>query len=245
VSRLFYRSLEYVLGRLKGREYKLDQSVSPKIILAASLRRAVWLARGWFKCLVFQRRIRIVFMAPRVDLRNAALIRFARGVTLERGVIIDGLSRDGIELGNNVMIGPYSMIRASGLASGLGVGVKIGDDSALDAYSFVGAGGGVWVGKYVIMGQHVSFHAENHNFDRCDLPIKYQGIQRQGIVIEDDCWIGSNVTFLDGAHVERGCVIAAGSVVRGRIPAYSVAAGVPAKTVRSRGPKEEAFAKAH
>ena len=40
--------------------------------------------------------------------------------------------------------------------------------------------------------------------------------------------------FLDGAYVERGCVIAAGAVVRGRIPAYSVVAGVPAKVIKSR-----------
>jgi len=71
-------------------------------------------------------------------------------------------------------------------------------------------------------------------FLRIDIPIRLQGVTRQGIVIEDDCWIGAKVTFLDGAHVGRGCVIAAGAVVRGEIPAYSIAAGVPARVIKSR-----------
>lgn len=90
------------------------------------------------------------------------------------------------------------------------------------------------IGNDVIMGQWVSFHPENHNFESLDLPIRLQGVNRQGIVVEDDCWIGAKVTFLDGAHVGKGCVIAAGAVVRGVIPPYSVAAGIPAKVIKSR-----------
>jgi len=65
-----------------------------------------------------------------------------------------------------------------------------------------------------------------------------QGVNRKGIVIEDDCWVGGNATFLDGCHLGRGCVVAAGAVVRGEIPPYSVIAGVPARVIRSRLPQE-------
>ncbi|MDC0124525.1 acyltransferase [Gammaproteobacteria bacterium] len=61
-----------------------------------------------------------------------------------------------------------------------------------------------------------------------------QGVTRQGIRIEDDCWIGANVVFLDGAHVNKGCVVAAGAVVKGVIPPYSVVAGIPAKVIKTR-----------
>jgi len=151
---------------------------------------------------------------------------------------VDGLSRQGVEIGDDVVIGPYSVIRASMLTR-LGEGVRIGKRSAMDAYSYIGAGGGVFIGDCVIMGQHVSFHAENHQYDRLDVPIREQGITRKGIVIEDDCWVGSNVTFLDGVRVGRGCVIAAGTIVRGEIPAYSVVAGVPGRVIKTR--KEEAI----
>jgi acetyltransferase-like isoleucine patch superfamily enzyme len=234
-----YHTLDYGLSRLKHREYHLDRSVPLTLLLGTVLRRLMWLVRGFVKCGVFQRRLHFVFMAPRVDLRNAALIRFGKGVTLERGVIIDGLSRDGIVLGDNVAIGAYSLVRASSPSS-LGAGVRMGNNSAIDAYSFIGAAGAVLIGENVIMGQHVSFHAENHNYDRTDIPIKHQGARRIGIVIEDDCWVGSNTIFLDGSHVGRGCVIAAGSIVRGEIPPYSVAAGAPARVLKSRALVEAA-----
>ena len=87
----------------------------------------------------------------------------------------------------------------------------------------------------MIMGQHVSFHAENHEYDRSDVPSGSRELTRKEIEgVEDDCWVGSNVTFLDGVHVGRGCVIAAGTVVRGEIPAYSVVAGVPGRVIKSR-----------
>jgi acetyltransferase-like isoleucine patch superfamily enzyme len=160
---------------------------------------------------------------------------------MERGVIVDGLSRNGIEIGDNVMIGPYCVIRASSLTY-LGEGVRIGKDSAMDAYSYIGAGGGVSIGESVIMGQHVSFHAENHRYDQTDVPIKLQGITRKGIVVEDDCWVGSNATFLDGAQVGRGCVIAAGAVVTGTIPPNSVVAGVPGRVIKTRNQESSALA---
>lgn len=234
---LIYQTLDRIGSRLKGYEYRLDRSIPLGSVLGIILRRFTWLCRGLMKCLLLQRRFRLVYMAPHVNLRNTSLIRFGKGVTLDRGVLIDGLSRHGIEFGDNVMIGAYSIIRANLLAN-LGAGLQIGKDSALDAYSFVGAAGQITIGENVIMGQHVSFHSENHNHDRTDIPIKQQGTRRLGIVIEDDCWVGSNTVFLDGCHVEKGCVIGAGSIVRGRIPAYSIAVGAPARVVRSRVPVE-------
>jgi len=183
-------------------------------------------------------------MASHVSLRNATLVRFGKGVTLERGVVIDGLSRNGIELGDNVMIGAYSIVRAS-IPGNLGAGLRMGKGSGADAYSFFGAAGQITIGENVLMGQHVSFHAENHNYDRTDVPIKDQGTRRMGIVIENDCWIGSNTVFLDGSYVETGCVIGAGSVVRDRIPAYSVAVGAPARVVKSRLLVKAELSKAH
>lgn len=180
-----------------------------------------------------RRQPQLVFMASGVDLRNAALVRFGRGVTLERGVIIDGLSAQGINLGDNVSIGAYSIVCAS-MLNFVGEGLRFGKNSSCGPYSYIGAGGLITIGEDVSMGQHVSFHAENHNFDRIDIPIASQGVNRKGIVIEGDCWVGSNVVFLDGAHVGRGCVIAAGAVVRGEIPPYSVAAGMPARVLRTR-----------
>jgi acetyltransferase-like isoleucine patch superfamily enzyme len=227
------QQLTRLISRLKKSEHAVDASIPASALLSVSLRRLSWFLRGLLKLLFLQRRIGIVFMGPGVNLRNAGMIRFGRGVTIERGVTIDGLSTEGVEIGDDVTIGPYCVIRAS-LLSHLGKGFRLGKHSALDAFSFVGASGGVWVGDRVIMGQHISFHAESHNFELLDHPIRDQGVTNKGIVIDDDCWVGSNVTFLDGVHVGTGCVIGAGAVVTKDIPPYSVAAGVPARVIDTR-----------
>ena len=61
--------------------------------------------------------------------------------------------------------------------------------------------------------------------------------EKKGITVGNDVWIGAQVTLLDGCEVGDGCVIAAGSVVRGRLEPRSVYAGVPARRIGARGTK--------
>lgn len=222
-----------VAKKIKGDDYQLDPSLSLRALLGFSFRRLMGLLRCVVRGIAF-RPSNLIFMGAGVELRNADHIKFGKGVTLGRDVLIDGLSREGVEIGNGVNIGAYTIIEASGTVKDIGRGIKIGENSGIGAFSFIGGAGGVSIGSNVIMGQLVSFHPENHNFELLDLPIRQQGVKRQGIVVEDDCWIGAKVTFLDGAHVEKGCVIAAGAVVRGVIPPYSIAGGIPAKVIKSR-----------
>jgi UDP-3-O-[3-hydroxymyristoyl] glucosamine N-acyltransferase len=182
MSEFLYKSVESFASRIKGRPFHLDRSIPPSLLLGLVLRRATWLIRGMFKALVLQRRFATVFMAKGVNLRGASLIRFGKGVTLERGVIIDGLMRRGVVLGDNVKIGPYSVI-VGAPASNLGEGIIMGANCAVDAFSFLGSSGFISIGENVIMGQHVSFHPENHVYDRTDIPIRSQGTTRLGITI--------------------------------------------------------------
>ncbi|KAG1165781.1 hypothetical protein G6F35_018578 [Rhizopus arrhizus] len=57
-----------------------------------------------------------------------------------------------------------------------------------------------------------------------------------GILIEEDCWIGANCVLLDGGILRRGCVVAAGTGLRGEWPAYAVIAGNPAAGIGPRTP---------
>ena len=52
------------------------------------------------------------------------------------------------------------------------------------------------------------------------------------IIIEDNCWLASNVTVCGGVTIGEGCVIGAGSVVTKSIPANSLAAGNPCRVIR-------------
>lgn len=58
------------------------------------------------------------------------------------------------------------------------------------------------------------------------------------IVIEDDCWLASNVTVCGGVKIGKGSVIGAGSVVTKDIPENSFAAGNPCRVIRKITDKE-------
>ena len=52
------------------------------------------------------------------------------------------------------------------------------------------------------------------------------------IIVEEDVWIGINVTLLNGAHIGRGCIVGAGCVISGEWPPYMVIAGNPARIIK-------------
>lgn len=77
--------------------------------------------------------------------------------------------------------------------------------------------------------------AINHIFDDPNRPFIEQGITAEGIVIENDVWLGSAAVVTDGVHIGQGAVVAAGAVVTKDVPAHSVVAGVPARVIKEVG----------
>lgn len=51
------------------------------------------------------------------------------------------------------------------------------------------------------------------------------------LIIEEDVWLGYNVTLLPGTHIGRGAIIGAGAVVRSSVPPYAIVIGNPARVV--------------
>lgn len=226
--------LNTIITKIKGQEYKLDSSIRTTNILGILCSRLISVWRGIYKRIGLKKCGKILFAGKRVKLKNKNAISFGNGVTLDDYVFLDGLSTEGLKIGNNVRVGSYTIIACSGSLKHLGKGVRIGDNSGIGDFSFFGAAGGIQIGSNVIMGQNVRFHSENHNFDRVDIPIKEQGVTNKGIIVGDDCWIGSGAVFLDGVQVGEGCVIGANTLVNKDIPPYSVAVGNPVKIVKNR-----------
>lgn len=63
--------------------------------------------------------------------------------------------------------------------------------------------------------------------------VKNNLIKNEKIIIEDDVWIGANVTILPGVKIGRNSVIGAGSVVNKSIDSHSIYAGIPARKIRN------------
>jgi acetyltransferase-like isoleucine patch superfamily enzyme len=59
------------------------------------------------------------------------------------------------------------------------------------------------------------------------------------VVINDDAWIGSNVTILKGVVIGDGAIVAAGSVVTENVPPFVIVGGNPAKIVKKILPNKE------
>ena len=86
------------------------------------------------------------------------------------------------------------------------------------------------------MAANCTFAPVNHSYMSKDTPITEQGFLpgKGGIVVGDDVWIGANCVILDGAEIGTGCVIGAGSIVRGKLDSYGVYAGNPLKKIGER-----------
>lgn len=138
-----------------------------------------------------------------------------------------------IQIGARTMVDAFVKIKPTG-GSG---DVVIGADCAINSGTVIYTGNGVMIGDAVLIAANCTLAPTNHEFGDPGRRIRDQGFQasRGGIVIEDDVWLGANVVVLDGAVIGRGCVVAAGSVVRGRLEPFSIYAGIPAQRVRARG----------
>jgi acetyltransferase-like isoleucine patch superfamily enzyme len=92
--------------------------------------------------------------------------------------------------------------------------------------------GPIQIGNDVRLAQNVVLSGLNHNYTEIDSPIHKQGVSTKQIVIEDESWIGANVVVVPGVTIGKHSIVAAGSVVTKNVPAYSVAAGNPARLLK-------------
>lgn len=149
---------------------------------------------------------------------------------------INCISQKGIVFGDRVSIGRYALIRPTNFYGGgeIGEGLIVGNNSNIGSYAYIGCSGFVEIGNNVMISPRVSIYSENHVFSDIDLPMKEQGVHREFVKIEDDCWIAANSIILSGVTIGKGSVVSAGSVVTKDVPQYSIVGGVPAKVIKQR-----------
>lgn len=121
----------------------------------------------------------------------------------------------------------------AGAAFGSGAQIVLGDRSGLGVDADIH--GPVTIGDDVMMGPRCTILTRNHRIDDVTVSMNQQGFgDYQPVVIEDDVWIGANVTIMPGVRVGTGSVLAAGAVVAHDVPPFSIVGGVPAKVLRDR-----------
>jgi len=132
--------------------------------------------------------------------------------------------------------------RGTILELGQGGQIAIGDDTHIQAGCNLNAFlGHIRIGARTMLAPGCGLFSYQHRFDDLSRPINQQGLTSQGdVVLEDDVWLSAGVKVLDGVRIGRGAIVAAGAVVTTNIPSNAIAAGVPARVIRYRGPNPEA-----
>lgn len=146
--------------------------------------------------------------------------------------IEDSVRGSRIVIGARSVIDSFVKIKPAG---GMG-DVIVGPDCVINSGCVLYTGNGIRIGQGVAIAANCTLAPVNHEYRKRDVAIRSQGFRpsKGGIVIEDDVWIGANCVLLDGAILRRGCVIGAGSIVRGEILAYTVHAGSPTRLLGRR-----------
>lgn len=141
-------------------------------------------------------------------------IKIGKKSTFGRGTVFWAPNR--MNIGNNVYIGKYCTIQADAF---IGNNINIANNVGL-------------IGKY------------DHDYTKVGMNIKdapwigdssynFKG-KNQKIIIDDDVWIGFSAVVFTGVHINRGAIIAAGSIVTKDVPPYAIVAGNPARIIGYR-----------
>lgn len=95
------------------------------------------------------------------------------------------------------------------------------------------------VGNLCMIGMNCIILTTNHTYSNWQIPIRLQHDIDNSVIIEDDVWIGANVTILPGVIIGRGSIVGAGAVVAKDVEPYSIVGGVPAKHIKYRFDKKK------
>lgn len=170
-------------------------------------------------------------------IENKVRLLFADNIRLGNGVYLDQNTYlhappSGIEIGENTIVMYGAILHVYNFRDLPFAEIKIGRDSLIGEYTVIRGQGGVQIGDRVYTSPHTQIIAVNHIFDDPDQPFVDQGITAEGIVIEDDVWLGSGAIITDGVQIGQGAVIAAGAVVTDDVEPHTMVGGIPARPIR-------------
>jgi acetyltransferase-like isoleucine patch superfamily enzyme len=111
--------------------------------------------------------------------------------------------------------------------------MAIGEGTILNLECMVAATERVEIGAHCMFANGCFITDGAHRFDDPEEPVPWQGFTSKGPTrVENNVWCGANVVVTSGVTIGERCVIGANSVVTRDIPAFSVAAGIPARVLR-------------
>lgn len=139
-----------------------------------------------------------------------------------------------ISIGNGTTILNNSRLQIYNYLTGKDSTITIGDNCYIGYRFSALAGGNIKIGNNVLIASDVLITSENHGTDpECETPYMDQPLICQDVTIDNGCWIGEKVTILPGVTIGEKCIIGANSVVTKSLPSYTIAAGSPARIIKT------------
>ena len=171
-----------------------------------------------------------VIFGQGVVLRHPHKIRLADGVTLDDLVVLDakGASNRGIDVGRGVFLGRGTILSCKD------GDIALGDHANLGFHCEIFSGSSVSVGAHALFAAQVYLVGGGHDFEASDGAVIDQPRTSRGIVLGENVWLGTGAKILDGVKIGKDAVVGAGAVVNTDLPEGAIAAGVPARVLRSR-----------
>jgi acetyltransferase-like isoleucine patch superfamily enzyme len=111
--------------------------------------------------------------------------------------------------------------------------LSIGNHVSIHPMCYLDAAAGMEIGDHVSIAHSTSILTTEHSYHDPTQAIRDTPCRFERVSIADDVWIGCGVRILAGVDIGTRCVIGAGAVVTHSIPPNSLAAGVPARVIRS------------
>jgi len=146
-----------------------------------------------------------------------------------QGNVLEALREGRLEVGEGALFEPNVWITAPGRAR-----VRIGAGTFLNQGVMVAAQELVEIGEHCMLANGCFVSDAAHRYDDPVKPVPWQGFTSKGPTrIGANCWLGAHVVVTSGVSVGERCVLGAGSVVTQDIPAFSIAAGAPARVLKS------------
>lgn len=200
-----------MLRLIKKIYYKLLQKPAPRVLIS------IYLSLRW--------RARVSLKA---DIRYPFMLKIGKHGRIENCKIV---------CSGKIVLGKFVQILDGAILDASMGNIIIGDETTINPYCVLYGAGGLTIGKNVGVATHTVIIPSNHGYLDLDTPMMKQPIEKKGIHIEDNVWIGSHSVILDGVTIASGAIVAAGAVVNRKVAREDIVAGIPAKTVNNRRSK--------
>ena len=144
------------------------------------------------------------------------------------GNVLEAMREGRLRIGAHVLLEPNVWLTAPARGR-----IELGSGCFLNIGVMVAAIDLVEVGEHCMFANGCFITDADHRFDDPEKPVPWQGFTSEGPTrIGDNVWCGANVVITGGVTVGRRSVIGANSVVTSDIPAFSIAAGAPARVLK-------------